>query len=93
MFRPAFTLRSRAADVSARVEKAFAGLIPWTARPESGRDRPASESALRGVEEVGERLQVTKVTAFKDYSAYTIASIGLLLLFAALVMILAAGGR
>jgi hydrogenase-4 component B len=93
MFRPAFTLRSRAADVSARVEKALAGLIPWTARPEPLRDRPAIGSSPRGVEEAGERLQVTKVTAFNDYSAYIIASLGLLLLFAALVVILAAGGR
>jgi hydrogenase-4 component B len=93
MFRPAFTLRSRAAAASAWAEKAFAGVIPWTARPERGGARLAIGSSPRGVEAVGEHLQVTEETGFKHASAYVIASLVLLLLFAALVVLLPAGGR
>jgi hydrogenase-4 component B len=93
MFRPAFTLRNRAADVSAWVEKALAGLIPWTARPEPLGHRPAIGSSPRAVEAAEEHLQVTEAAGFKHYSAYIIASLVLLLLFAALVVLLSAGGR
>jgi hydrogenase-4 component B len=84
MFRPAFTLRSWA-------EKAFAVLVPWTARPEPGPDRQAIGSSPLGVEAVGEHAQRTGGAGFKHYATYIIASIVLLLLFAALVVLLADG--
>jgi hydrogenase-4 component B len=93
MFRPAFTLRSQAAGVSAWAKKALAGLISRTARSEPGGDRPAIVSSPRGVEAAGEHLQVTEGAGFERYFADIIASFVLLILFAALVALLAAGGR